>query len=113
MGSFHVLPWYVYQDMLLDVNYMSYEELNALGEQLGIIANEVEQIQVVENGLTEDTIMAHLTRETHRPAAAGAEERRVCSICQVEYAEGDLLGKLDCIHDYHFDCIKQWLLRKN
>ncbi|GKU94758.1 hypothetical protein SLEP1_g8204 [Rubroshorea leprosula] len=89
------------------------EELNALGEQLGIIANEVEQIQVVEYGLTEDTIMAHLTRETHHPAAAGAEEHRVCSICQDEYAEGDLLGKLDCMHDYHFDCIKQWLLRKN
>ncbi|GLU13546.1 hypothetical protein SLE2022_301790 [Rubroshorea leprosula] len=96
MGSFHVLPWYVYQDMLLGVNYMSYE-----------------QIQVVENGLTEDTIIAHLIRETHHPAAAGAEEHRVCSICQDEYAEGDLLGKLDCIHDYHFDCIKQWLLRKN
>ncbi|GKU94759.1 hypothetical protein SLEP1_g8205 [Rubroshorea leprosula] len=86
-------------------------ELIVLGEQFEIIANEVEQIQVVENGLTEDTIMARLNGETYHPAEA--EEHRACGICLDEYAEGDLLGKLDCGHDYHFECIKQWLMRKN
>ncbi|GLT50134.1 hypothetical protein SLA2020_236420 [Shorea laevis] len=97
--------------MLLNVNYMTYEELIAPGEQFEIIANEVEQIQVVENGLTEDTIMARLNREAYHPT--GTEEHSACSVCQDEYGEGDLLGKLDCRHDYHFECIKQWLLRKN
>ncbi|GKU94761.1 hypothetical protein SLEP1_g8207 [Rubroshorea leprosula] len=55
--------------------------------------------------------MARLNRKTYHPAEA--EEHRACSICQDEYAEGDLLGKLDCGHDYHFECIKQWLMRKN
>ncbi|GKV52316.1 hypothetical protein SLEP1_g58905 [Rubroshorea leprosula] len=88
-----------------------FRELIALGEQFEIIANEVEQIQVVDNGLTEETIMVRLSRQTYHPT--GTEERRACSICQDEYAERDLLGKLDCGHDYHFECIKQWLMRKN
>ncbi|KAA8531683.1 hypothetical protein F0562_006600 [Nyssa sinensis] len=39
-----------------------------------------------------------------------------CCICQDEYIDGQELGKLDCghePHDFHFDCIKQWLLQKN
>ncbi|XP_058759066.1 probable E3 ubiquitin-protein ligase RHG1A [Vicia villosa] len=30
-----------------------------------------------------------------------------------DYAEGDITGRLDCRHIYHFECIKQWLLQKN
>ncbi|GLT50131.1 hypothetical protein SLA2020_236390 [Shorea laevis] len=55
--------------------------------------------------------MPRLTQATSHPAVA--EEHRACSICQDEYAERDLLGKLDCRHDYHFEYIKQWLMRKN
>lgn len=32
---------------------------------------------------------------------------------QEEYADGDGLGTLDCGHDFHTDCIKQWLMQKN
>ncbi|KAB1208517.1 E3 ubiquitin-protein ligase RLIM [Morella rubra] len=30
-----------------------------------------------------------------------------------EYADGDELGGLDCGHDFHTSCIKQWLMQKN
>ncbi|KAK7836192.1 e3 ubiquitin-protein ligase mbr2 [Quercus suber] len=30
-----------------------------------------------------------------------------------EYADGDNLGALDCGHDFHTNCIKQWLMLKN
>ncbi|KAK3195814.1 hypothetical protein Dsin_027124 [Dipteronia sinensis] len=30
-----------------------------------------------------------------------------------EYGDGDDLGTLDCGHDFHRDCIKQWLMQKN
>ncbi|OMP01976.1 Zinc finger, RING-type [Corchorus olitorius] len=30
-----------------------------------------------------------------------------------DYANGEELGKLDCGHDFHFSCIKQWLVQKN
>lgn len=32
---------------------------------------------------------------------------------QEEYVEGDDLGTLDCGHDFHTSCIKQWLMQKN
>lgn len=32
---------------------------------------------------------------------------------QEEYADGDELGGLDCGHDFHTSCIKQWLMQKN
>lgn len=40
------------------------------------------------------------------------------SIClpfllQEEYVDGDDVGKLDCGHDFHFTCVKQWLVLKN
>ncbi|KAA8531684.1 hypothetical protein F0562_006599 [Nyssa sinensis] len=40
-------------------------------------------------------------------------EEDQCGICQDEYLDGQELGKLDCGHDFHFDCIKQWVLQKN
>lgn len=32
---------------------------------------------------------------------------------QEEYNDGDNLGTLECGHDFHTDCIKQWLTHKN
>ena len=32
---------------------------------------------------------------------------------QEEYSEDDKIGKLECGHGYHTDCIKQWLMLKN
>ena len=32
---------------------------------------------------------------------------------QVEYEEDEIIGTLDCGHNYHGECIKQWLLVKN
>jgi len=32
---------------------------------------------------------------------------------QEEYVDGDDLGALDCGHDFHTSCIKQWLKQKN
>jgi len=32
---------------------------------------------------------------------------------QEEYEAGDELGRLNCEHSYHFQCIKQWVSQKN
>lgn len=34
-------------------------------------------------------------------------------IGQEEYMGGDDIGKLDCGHEFHTHCIKQWLTVKN
>ncbi|CAL5372932.1 unnamed protein product [Camellia sinensis] len=33
-----------------------------------------------------------------------------CCVCREEYVDGEELGKLDCGHEFHFNCIKQWLM---
>lgn len=38
---------------------------------------------------------------------------RVCILVQEEYEAGDELGRLNCEHSYHFQCIKQWVSQKN
>ncbi|OIT30800.1 e3 ubiquitin-protein ligase mbr1 [Nicotiana attenuata] len=40
------------------------------------------------------------------------KEPEICSICQAEYEDEETIGTLQCGHEYHMDCIKQWILRK-
>ncbi|XP_020574477.1 probable E3 ubiquitin-protein ligase HIP1 [Phalaenopsis equestris] len=101
-----------HDDMRLDIDDMSYEELLALEEQIG----------VVKTGLSEEFIIKHLKMRTHvhqetalslEPSMPLSKENETCSICQVEYEDDEIIGSLDCGHTYHADCIKQWLLIKN
>ncbi|KAG8362707.1 hypothetical protein BUALT_BualtUnG0049000 [Buddleja alternifolia] len=37
-----------------------------------------------------------------------------CCVCLDDlYREHEFIGTLDCGHEYHADCIKKWLIRKN
>ncbi|XP_075511470.1 putative E3 ubiquitin-protein ligase RHG1A isoform X1 [Primulina tabacum] len=93
-----------HRDMRLDVDNMTYEELLALEERIGNVCT----------GLTEEVIISRLKDKNY--VTSGAEnpaETEPCSICREEYSEGVNLGTLDCGHDFHKDCIKQWLLLKN
>ncbi|XP_055808382.1 uncharacterized protein LOC129876934 [Solanum dulcamara] len=53
-------------------------------------------------------------RSHHNPAKDGidSEESDICAICQSEYEHEENIGVLQCEHEYHTDCIKQWLLKK-
>ncbi|XP_073001605.1 probable E3 ubiquitin-protein ligase HIP1 isoform X2 [Typha latifolia] len=93
-----------HRDMRLDVDNMSYEELLALEEQIGN----------VNTGLSEETIIKCLKQRKYISITLEPlEEVEPCSICQEEYVDGEELGRLDCGHDFHTDCIKQWLMLKN
>ncbi|XP_011623084.1 uncharacterized protein LOC105420593 [Amborella trichopoda] len=98
-----------HQEWRLDVDNMSYEDLLELGEKIGY----------VNTGLKEEEIVHCLRKMKHSNILNTSlsqflcEGENKCSICQEEYEEDDDLGKLDCGHDYHLQCIKQWLLRKN
>ncbi|KAK9044300.1 hypothetical protein V6N11_072612 [Hibiscus sabdariffa] len=93
-----------HRDMRLDVDNMSYEELLALEEQIGDVST----------GLNEETIMKLMKQKKYSSTTAeSAQEREPCCICQEEYADGDDTGILDCGHDFHTNCIKQWLMLKN
>ncbi|GFP92819.1 E3 ubiquitin ligase big brother [Phtheirospermum japonicum] len=84
----------------VDPDQLSYEELLALGERVG-----------VENtGLSEAEITKHLHPLTCHSTTALLIDR--CVICQVEYEQGEQLVTLHCDHLYHEDCIAKWLLIK-
>ncbi|GMH04020.1 hypothetical protein Nepgr_005859 [Nepenthes gracilis] len=93
-----------HRDMRLDVDNMSYEELLALEERIGNVCT----------GLSEETVLSRMKQHKYisamRDDGVGVEP---CCICQEEYDDGEDLGTLDCGHDFHCDCIKQWLAQKN
>ncbi|KAH9625447.1 hypothetical protein KSS87_023314 [Heliosperma pusillum] len=93
-----------HRDMRLDVDNMSYEELLALEERIGNVCT----------GLSEEMIVKSLKERKHVPTSSDDQtEAEPCCVCQELYSEGEYIGTLDCGHDFHKDCIKQWLSQKN
>ncbi|KAL2538028.1 RING/U-box superfamily protein [Forsythia ovata] len=93
-----------HRDMRLDVDNMSYEELLALEERIGNVCT----------GLSEETIVSRLKQRKYVDVKIeGQAETEPCCICQEEYKDGEDLGTLECKHDFHAECIKQWLMHKN
>ncbi|KAF7810981.1 E3 ubiquitin-protein ligase MBR2 isoform X2 [Senna tora] len=93
-----------HRDMRLDVDNMSYEELLALEERIGD----------VNTGLSEDSIMKLMKRRLFMSVMTESSmDLEPCCICQEEYADGEDVASLDCGHEFHTNCIKQWLMQKN
>ncbi|KAK4277464.1 hypothetical protein QN277_015462 [Acacia crassicarpa] len=92
-----------HRDMRLDVDNMSYEELLALEERIGNVST----------GLSEETVMKLLKQKKYSVETGSKLEAEPCCVCQEEYNDGDEIGILDCGHDFHKDCVKQWLMHKN
>ncbi|KAG8641226.1 hypothetical protein MANES_13G122800v8 [Manihot esculenta] len=64
----------LHEDMRLDVDNMSYEELLALGERIGNVST----------GLSEDVFQAHIKRKMYEAAVVESPlEEEPCCICQV------------------------------
>ncbi|KAL1544289.1 RING-type E3 ubiquitin transferase [Salvia divinorum] len=89
-------------DMRLDDDNMSYEELLALQEQIGNVST----------GLSEKKIQDSFKKRKHG-AVKASQVMEPCCICQEDYVAGDDIGILDCRHEFHTSCIKQWLILKN
>ncbi|VVA97542.1 unnamed protein product [Arabis nemorensis] len=93
-----------HREMRLDVDNMSYEELLALGERIGDVST----------GLREEVILKTMKQHKHTSSSAELHpDIEPCCICQEDYAQGDDLGTLECGHEFHKDCIKQWIMLKN
>ncbi|KAJ7967472.1 E3 ubiquitin-protein ligase MBR2 [Quillaja saponaria] len=93
-----------HRDMRLDVDNMSYEELLALEERMGDVST----------GLSEEMIMKLMKQQVYVSVMTESPpDLEPCCICQEKYADGEDLGSLDCGHDFHTNCIKQWLMQKN
>ncbi|KAF9623062.1 hypothetical protein IFM89_036198 [Coptis chinensis] len=81
-----------------------FEELLALEDRIGNVST----------GLSEETITKCLKQKKYLSFTIGVpSEVEPCCVCQEEYVDGDDLGRLDCGHDFHSGCIKEWLTHKN
>ncbi|PIA45617.1 hypothetical protein AQUCO_01600083v1 [Aquilegia coerulea] len=92
-----------YRDMRLDVENMSYEELLDLEDRIGNVSN----------GLSNGTINELLQHKKYFILSEENASKESCTICQEDYIEEEELGTLNCGHEFHHTCIKQWLRRKN
>ncbi|KMZ56393.1 hypothetical protein ZOSMA_96G00690 [Zostera marina] len=54
-----------------------------------------------------------ISKNLRKSQANSSQENSSCSICQEQILQNETIVMLDCGHDYHFDCIKQWLLIQN
>ncbi|KAL6603569.1 hypothetical protein ACP70R_043930 [Stipagrostis hirtigluma subsp. patula] len=98
-----------HQDMRLDIDNMSYEELLALEEQIGSVST----------ALSEEQFVKYVNRSVYKARNSEREMSKIvvddvkCSICQEEYIEGEEIGRMKCEHQYHVCCIHEWLTQKN
>ncbi|XP_022569861.1 probable E3 ubiquitin-protein ligase RHG1A [Brassica napus] len=69
-----------------------------------------EQIKDVGTGLDVDVIDGNLNRRRYEDRSGQAEK---CVICLDELKYNDDASKLACGHDFHFECIKNWLMVQN
>ncbi|XP_008232946.1 PREDICTED: E3 ubiquitin-protein ligase MBR2-like isoform X2 [Prunus mume] len=71
-----------------------------------------EQLSKEKAGLSEMTITNRLRTRLH--VSETVREPDSCSICMIEYKDQDKIGSLYyCSHEYHSDCIREWLLKNN
>ncbi|KAH9616341.1 hypothetical protein KSS87_001258 [Heliosperma pusillum] len=81
------------------------QELLALGDRMGTVSTPVPE---------EDLAKCLEKSVFHGTMDCSEDENDIkCSICQEEYAEGEEVGRLECDHRYHMNCVNQWLRLKN
>ncbi|RAL54512.1 hypothetical protein DM860_001640 [Cuscuta australis] len=73
---------------------------------------EEEDTEELAAGEAEDVSQCFETRTHWGPVEDDGEEAEVCSICLLEYQDEETVATLQCGHEYHPDCIKQWLSKK-
>ncbi|KAL3624774.1 hypothetical protein CASFOL_031442 [Castilleja foliolosa] len=65
-----------------------------------------------DNGLSEEMITKHMKT---RDCNDHVDSDRICVVCQDCLLDEDekIVATLDCGHDFHVGCIKNWLMLKN
>ncbi|KAG2334333.1 hypothetical protein Bca52824_005513 [Brassica carinata] len=98
-----------HSDMRLDIDNMSYEELLALGDEMGTVSTALSE-EALSRSLKKSIFQG--TDETGA-IYLNKDDDVKCSICQEEYVDGDEVGTMPCEHMYHVSCVQQWLRMKN
>lgn len=57
--------------------------------------------------------ISHTTDDDDGDGDGDSLEAPTCTICFCPFEEGDRIGDLPCRHEFHVDCLKGWLQRRN
>ena len=80
-----------------------YERLLALDnavERRGVSATALRRMPCSEWGGSSPSVKA--------PSGASCEHHERCAVCLEDYAEGESLRHLPCLHSYHAGCVDRW-----
>ncbi|KAL0355937.1 UNVERIFIED_CONTAM: putative E3 ubiquitin-protein ligase RHG1A [Sesamum radiatum] len=67
-----------------------------------------------DGGLSETLILKYLKTRDCGHEVNNDGEAKMCVVCQDDLCqENSRIGVLDCGHEYHASCIRQWLQQKN
>ncbi|XP_055819936.1 probable E3 ubiquitin-protein ligase RHG1A [Solanum dulcamara] len=100
-----------HRGMRLDIDNMSYEELLALEERMGSVSTALSEEALSK--CIRKSIYQAMPSEIGEFGSNENEDEVKCTICQEEYVIGDEIGRLECEHGYHVECVKHWLSLKN
>jgi hypothetical protein len=58
------------------------------------------------------TTRAEMTETVNEQQPPVEEEEDLCTICLLEFREGDAVGDIPCGHMFHKECLKSWIRRR-
>lgn len=108
------------------VNRVIQQEMEAITEHIAI-----ESILDCDDGMVEQTVLKlrtkflnldhqdqgrHHDKQNHDPEGISSDLNSVevsCLICMAGIKEGERIADLSCNHNFHTDCIKEWIKRRN
>ncbi|ESQ43312.1 hypothetical protein EUTSA_v10015344mg [Eutrema salsugineum] len=96
----------------IDPANMTYEELNELEDSIGDVCRGLSQRKISKlptHKYGSKTKTRWWQIKKNKFVATDTQ----CSICLVDYANGDKIKTLPCNHIYHKDCISNWLKLNN
>jgi len=87
-------------DSTINTDAMSYEQLLDLEDKVGYVSQPVPQA-------AKDLFPTRIFDE--KEALGKSRESIMCTICQCEYEHKEVIRQLPCTHEFHKDCVDQWL----
>lgn len=91
----------------LDVDELTYEELIALGEFIGVEERGLSLNEI--SSCLNPIIVSKSSSNINNQINKSSTDVDRCVICQIEYEDEESLVALPCEHPYHSECISKWL----
>ncbi|KAF5772204.1 putative transcription factor C2H2 family [Helianthus annuus] len=95
-----------YDSLTLDETLIMQEIEEEISTLQGVLAAGTSD----SGGLLEEEISEHLQVYT---AHGRMSEVDACCICLGDHEKKEKMGRLECGHEFHAECIRRWLLSKN